>query len=147
MGQQENLNKLLFLFSTLKLALNHSCHYTNLFLSNNVLCLWNLKKKTNVFRICLSSLYPFTDWLKTHLDSRVNKWVFVLLDSVRLSLKSKTTHSTCLACIHNLMRSPCPYINLRVIDMALLEQVSNSQLESELSGGNNVTLDFFFAVL
>ena len=49
------------------------------------------------------------------------------MDSVRLSLKSKTTHSTCL----------------HVIDMALLEQVSDSQLESELSGGNNVTLDFF----
>ena len=57
------------------------------------------------------------------------------------------THSTYLACIHSLMRSPCPYINLHVIDMALLEQVSDLQLESELSGGNNVTLDFFFAVL
>ena len=62
-------------------------------------------------------------------------------------MKSKTTHSNCSACIHILMRSLCPYINLRVIDMALLEQVSYSQLESELSGGNNVTLDFFFAVV
>ena len=52
-----------------KFALNHSCRYTNLFLSNNTAYLWNLKKKTNVFWICHSSLYPFTDWLKTHLDS------------------------------------------------------------------------------
>ena len=96
------------------------------------------EEKTNVFWICLSSLYPFTDWLTTHLDSRINKWVFVLLDSV----KSKTTHSTCSVCIHSLMRSLWPYISLHVIDMALLEQVSDSQLESELSGGNKV-----FAVL
>ena len=69
------------------------------------------------------------------------------LDSVRLSVKSKTTHSSCSACIHSLMRSPCSYASVHVIDMALLKELSDSQLGSELSGGNNVTLDFFFAVL
>ena len=54
MTQQENLNKLLFLFSTLKLALNNCCHYTNLFLSNNAVYLWNLKNKN----ICILDL-PF----------------------------------------------------------------------------------------
>ena len=73
--------------------------------------------------------------------------MFVLLDSMRLLVKSKTTHSTYLACIHSLLRSLYSNNSINVIDMALLEQVSDSQLESELSGGNNVTHDFFFAVL
>ena len=73
--------------------------------------------------------------------------MFALLDYVRLSVKSKTNHTICSACIHSLMRLLCSYVTVHVIDMALLEQVRDSQLGNELSGGNNVTLDFFFAVL
>ena len=73
--------------------------------------------------------------------------MFAILDSVRLSVKSKTTHNTCSTCIHSIMRLLCSFVNVNVIDMALLEQVSDSQLVSKLSGGNNVTLDFLFAVL
>ena len=73
--------------------------------------------------------------------------MFVLLDSMRLTVKSNTTHSTCLTCDPSLLRSLCLYVGVNVIDAAIQEQVSDSQLASELSGGNNVALDLIFAML
>ena len=105
--------KLMLLFSTLKFVLNHSWHYTIFSVKQHNLIVKFKEKKANVFRIWLSSLFTFTDWL-THLSEPKSQWwIFVLLVSVRLSMKSKTTYSTCsAACIHSLMRSPCPYISL-----------------------------------
>ena len=73
-AQRENLNKLLFLFSTLKFELNHYCHYSNFFLSNNAVYLWNLKKKQMYFEFAFQTfIRSLIGWRHTYTQESINE--------------------------------------------------------------------------